>query len=492
MKKAVYLYPFLLSMLLFVSCQKQDDPVQVTDESLEIHDFIWKGMNLYYLWKPQIADLADNRFNSDQTYTDFLGSYADPATFFEHLIYNRQSVDKWSWIVDDYIALENAFSGISTSNGIEYGLVYEQGSSSDIYGYVRYILPDSDAAGKGIQRGAIFEAIDGVQLTVDNYQELLAANTYTMHFAEWNGGNPISNGITVSLNKAAYQENPVYKAQTLESNGTKIAYLMYNAFTKDFDQALNEAFGQFIADGASELVIDLRYNGGGSIQTATYLAQMITGQFTGEVFVKERWNNELQAYFEESHPEWLVNNFVDKIAANNSPINSLQLGKVYIITSGSSASASELIINGLNPYIEVITVGTTTHGKYTGSVTLYDSDNFSRSGDNLNPEHSWAIQPIVMETLNKLDENSPNGFTPTHELIDHIAQMTALGEPTEPLLSKAIELITGQSGRSTETTDLKTLTTVKAFSDSKAVKRFGNEMYIDKELPLDLPKQISF
>ena len=114
---------------------------------------------------------------------------------------------------------------------------------------------------------------------------------------------------------------------------------MYNGFYADYDSKLNEAFGTLKSQGVTDLVLDLRYNSGGSVQTATRLASMITGQFTGKVFAKQQWNAKINAYFEAENPAALFNYFTDKM--ENASINSLKLSKVYILTSKSSASASK-------------------------------------------------------------------------------------------------------------------------------------------------------
>ncbi|SDW90368.1 C-terminal processing protease CtpA/Prc, contains a PDZ domain [Lutibacter oricola] len=490
MKKIIKLYISAFILIIISCCSNKNDNFTPT-ASLEIQDFVWKGLNTYYLWKNDVPNLNDSRFSSDKEYSDYLSDYPQPEDLFESLIYNRSTTDKWSWIVDDYIDLENSFSGISTSNGMEYGLTYEANSTTDIFGYVRYVLPNTDAANKGVKRGDVFDAINGVQLTINNYKELLSLDSYTLNFADINGGNPTSNNTSANLVKSEYQENPVYIVKTIDVDGTKIGYLMYNSFTSNYDVDLNNAFAQLKNEGATELVLDLRYNGGGDIKTAVYLSQMITGQFTGELFAKERWNDEIQEWFENNEPTYLVNNFVDRIRKYNDDdelivddfISSLNLTRLYVLTSGSSASASELVINGLNPYIDVVTIGTTTFGKYTGSITLYDSDDFSKDGDNFNQNHTWAMQPIVLETLNKVGENSPSGFTPTHELIDYIDLMQPLGDKSEPLLAKAISLITGASTKSKARVSS---FEVRDFKNSNSFKPFGNEMYVDKKLPLSL------
>jgi peptidase S41-like protein len=492
MKKIGYLLSvYLLFSVAIISCSKSEGIV--APQNIEVQDFIWEGMNLYYLWKDNVPNLSDSKVDDATEYINFLSS-AEPDLFFENLIYDRTTTDKWSWIVDDYIALENLFSGISTSNGVEYGLFYETGSSTDIFGYVRYILPNTDASAKNVMRGYIFDAIDGQQLTLNNYKNLLGQDAYTMNFADLNGGNPVSNDISVDLIKSTYTENPIYITKTLDINGVKIGYLMYNGFTSNFDQQLNSAFAQLKADGATELVLDLRYNSGGSVRSATYLASMITGQFNNELLTKERWNNGLQSWFEANHPDWLINSFTDEIIKRDNndavvlqeTINSLNLTNLYVITTGSSASASELIINGLNPYINVVTIGTTTAGKYTASVTLYDSDTFGRTGDNLNPNHTWAMQPIVLEELNKLGVNDKDGFEPTIQLKENLSNLGELGNENELLLAKAISAIINDGKSSI--TESKTLD-LQLFSDSKKLTKLGNNMYVEKELPFNLVRK---
>ena len=122
---------------------------------------------------------------------------------------------------------------------------------------------------------------------------------------------------------------------------------------------------------------------------------------------------------------------------------------MFIITSPSTASASELVINSLNAYIDVNLVGTKTVGKQVGSITLYDSDNLRKSGANFNTNHNYALQPLVFEITNKDNVNFPNGIIPGTnftgiELAEDFGNLGILGEPNEPLLQRTIEyIITG-------------------------------------------------
>src|SRR5690606_11498543 len=102
--------------------------------------------------------------------------------------------------------------------------------------------------------------------------------------------NYTPNGQSVSLTKYEYAENPVYFSDVYEIETHKIGYLVYNGFYGNYDSQLNNVFGSFQAQGVTDLVLDLRYNSGGLISSASLLASMITGQFTGEIFAKQQWN----------------------------------------------------------------------------------------------------------------------------------------------------------------------------------------------------------
>ena len=167
-----------------------------------------------------------------------------------------------------------------------------------------------------------------------------------------------------------------------------------------------------------------------------------------------------------------VNNFTNQInnGAINEAINSLNLSRVYFITTYSSASASELVMNSLSSYIDVKSVGATTRGKVHGSATLYDSDNFTRNGDNLNPNHSWAMQPLVLEIVNANGSNDPNGITPTVELDEDYSNLGTLGDRSDPLIDRTVILITtGSRSSAAKSTNFRE--EVKQFSDQQTFQK---------------------
>lgn len=448
----------LLVVAVTFSCSKDDDlslPNTVDPDGsadVEVQDFMWKAMNFWYFWQANIDDLADDRFESTEEgraeYTAFLDSAEDPAAFFDSKL--QYIEDRFSFYNEDYRELTNSLAGISKSNGLEFGLVRFQ-DSEDIFGFVRYIVPNSNASTVEIQRGDLFTGVDGQTLTTSNYIDLLFGenDTYTLNMADFDNGNITPNDIEVSLTKQeGLAENPVFIAKSFTIAGENIGYIMYNQFTNEYDDDLYSAVEDLRSAGITNLVMDLRYNPGGSVNTTRLLASMIYGTNTSDLFLRKRYNDKLQEQFNDSQLEIY---FADKVNGNN--INSLGLNKVYVLTSSSSASASELLINSLEPYMDVIQIGDVTRGKNEFSTTLVDDRDNSylytpSRVNNINPDNQWAIQPLIGRNENAdgfFDFTS--GLQPDYELKEDYSNLGILGEENEPLLAKAIEVITGATGK---------------------------------------------
>ena len=436
--RCFFLNLFLFS-LLFTSCFEDNDDNGAL--ASEINDFVWKGMNAAYLYKQEIPDLDNDRFNDSEEYASYLNHYTSPENLFESLIYERDNIDKFSLIVNNYIELEQYLSGVSLSNGLNYGLVYLPNSNNEIFGYVRYVNNGSAADLANINRGDIFRSIDNIPLSIDNYSDLLSQEIYTVNFANYfnNDTEDISddiielNGINIELQKVPLIKNPVHHYSTLDYSGGKIGYLMYNQFVSNYDDYLKTIFSEFKSNSVDELILDLRYNPGGSINSAIVLASLITGQFENEIFNTEQWNNDIQNYWINNNPEYLINRFMNFQS-------SLNLSRVFILTTRSSASASELIINCLKPYINVVQIGAPTYGKYQASVTLYDSENFSNQ--NVNRSHNYALQPLVLKTLNVNGVTDYyNGINPDYEYEERAFDMGQVGDLNEPMLNFTLDII---------------------------------------------------
>ncbi len=493
MKK--YLLLFLSIGLFVTSCKKSDDDLTPPDgidpdptADVQVQDFMWKAMNFWYFWQAEVPNLADDRFpNTNEgvaAYTEFLASETDPGVFFDDML--LFSEDRFSFYSDDYKELTQAFAGISKSNGLEFGLV-RFSDNNDIFGYVRYIVPNSDAATKDIERGELFTGVDGQTLTIDNYTDLLfgASDTYTLNMADIANDVVTPNDKEVVLTKQdGLVENPVFLSKTFDINGENIGYLVYNGFTNEFDEDLNTAFGEFKAAGVTNLVLDLRYNPGGSVNSARLLSSMVYGTNTDELFLRQRWNAKIQGQLSDSQ---LEDYFADE-TSDGTALNTLNLTKVYVLATNSSASASELVINGLAPYVDVVHIGETTRGKNEFSITMVDDFDGSyiynpEREANINPDNQWAIQPLVGRNENAdgfFDYTS--GLAPDIELEEDLANLGVWGDQNEPMLARAIQEITGATGKRSFEVQMP----ADVMTDSKMFTIMKDNMILDKPLNLKI------
>ena len=275
------------------------------------------------------------------------------------------------------------------------------------------------------------------------------------------------------------QEDPIQLDTVFTLNNLKIGYLVYNGFNSDFDLELNSAFKKFKDASIDKLILDLRYNGGGSVQTATYLASMIYGPATTSVFYKSQYNNLLQQYLiSVDGATSLSENFTDKIAKTSTtqetPINSLNMTSLYVITSDNTASASELLINGLKPYMQVFSVGISTAGKYVASWTIKDWD----SNGVVNPKNPYVMQPEVVKLANSNGVSDfISGLAPDFVAKEDIANLLPFGDPNETLLKPVLNKIQGLPLASFSLKSEKM--GLKKVTDSQAERPFGKDMHIN-------------
>ena len=474
-----------LFLLLSIKCSKKDiddNEINVVSNvdsdssdsspeitlSTEINDFIWKGLNQYYYWQSDVSNLADSKATMESEYIELLNSQPDSKEFFEGLLHQD---DRFSWIEEDYDVLESQLSGTTASNGMKFQL-YVRDDGEKIIGAVTYILPDSDAFKKGLIRGDIFNSVNDIELNFDNYISLLYGEqlSYSIQLVDYNPDNDsiTPRNISITLDKEEnFQEVPVQKTSIIQHGGKKIGYVMYNKFLgsvdsnddgnvdRDFNQELVDLFIYLKSQNLDELVLDLRYNRGGSVNTCTYLASLITGQFTGTIFAKQIWNEKIMAFIEDRNSnddpsdDLNFDNYFTDVTPDGDPLPSLGLNRLYVLTSNRTASSSELLINGLTPHIDIIQIGIKTVGKNVGSITLYDyTDNDQQTK---NPKHKYAMQPIVLKIANSENFADYNyGLEPDIEYREKASNLGTIGDKTEPLLSLALNHISGSSEKKFE------------------------------------------
>jgi len=488
---------FLLVLFIaaiFTACEKDDKDPQAPREKepTAIAEFIWEGLQTYYLWTSDVPALNITK-DSDEWRKTLNAHNTDYEALFNSFLFledaNGEVVDRWSWIVDDYVKQEQAFSGVSKSFGYEYRLS-KYSNNDGVFGYVTYISPNSPASETELKRGDIFVSVDGTDLNISNYRDLLfSQDSYTLGLADLNSSGISPNDNEVSITAIEnFEENPILLTKVLNNGGKKTGYLVYNSFvgTDKFNLALNDSIGNLKSAGVTEMVIDLRYNGGGSLYTDQLLCSMLTGEHTGKLLFESKYNETLTNHYIDSYGQNALKDFfVDKIKNNKgntlASINSLNLKRLFVLTSSSSASASEQLINGLKPYVDVVLIGTTTSGKYTSSITVYD---YIDNNGTKNPNHTWAMQPIVGKVANSRgDSDFGNGFTPeyTRNEWEYLGNIKPLGDVQEPLLAAALGIIAGENVPQTLQTRTKAagIQELQELFNSKDIKPFSKELIDD-------------
>lgn len=431
-----------LVTLFASSCKKNSsvEPEPDASANREINEWVVENMRYVYYWNQTIPD--DSKLNFSQEPPEFFASLRNPA-------------DRFSWIAkaDE---LEENLAGVSTSTGITISLVPFNCTSPeicDLFANVRSVVPGSPAAQAGVERGTIFIGVNGQRMNTENYMTVLdpylKGQGFSINLATLSGNTLTPGNQSVALTATKIAEPSVQFKRVINTlSGRKVGYLFYNRFLNNRADEIFNVFQEFKAAGVNELVLDLRYNPGGGIAVAGVLAALIKQDYApDQVFVNYNYNNILNAEIPLSQRSQSFAVLFPPVSARSDDEEAfaeidakvkaanLNLSKVYILGTGSSASASELVIHNLAPYMEVIHIGEQTMGKNEGSLTIKD-ERTPRQID-------WAIQPIVVKLADKNGEGDyDTGLRPDYE-VDEFSVLPFLphGSEEDPLIAKALQLI---------------------------------------------------
>lgn len=428
------LLPVIFLSLLFVSCNKNDnddilppetDPPMVVDPLTQrVNNFICQAMESCYLWNEQIPDI-DWRYEKE------------PKKYFTKLL---SEDDPFSGITDNIKELLDGLSGIEKTFGYSLAYLWEDNSETYINAVVEYVYPNGPAAQAGITRGDLITTLDGQKITLTSMNGLIENSSVKIELSKFKDGQ-YTKPETISLTSAVIRQNPVHTSKILNIGNKKTGYLFYTNYIDDFNTSLDSLFMAFKTAGVSELILDLRYNPGGDgyaiINLCSHIAPATTVQ-NKELIIINEYNKIQEALFKE---EGIDNNyyFTDTLSSSN-----LDLKRVFILTSGQTYSASEVTIVGLQPYMDVICIGETTGGKYTGMQILQPLINVN-GVVMLDPTiWNWALFPLVSQYKNKNGQNPKGGLAPAYNVESFYLPMVELGDEKDPLIAKAIELIGGK------------------------------------------------
>ncbi|MCU0462657.1 MAG: S41 family peptidase [Bacteroidales bacterium] len=436
MKEIKYLLlSVLFSAVLLSGCKKDDivpeeEKEKASDLTLKINAFIKTVMNDVYLWYKEMPVL-DIKYETDS------------KAYFDKLLYTE---DKWSVITDDVTTLEGSLEGVETTFGysLAFGQFVNQSGTptGEYFAIVEYVYPNSPASEASLMRGDLLVKVNGAGITESNYADLFTGSTISVTKGIL-GSSGISLGSTFSMTARVMDLDPVLLCKIIEKSGHKIGYLMYLQFIAGYDDTSLKTALQYLKDNQiTDLVLDLRYNPGGQISAAQYLCSSLAPQnIVNDMkrLVTFQWNDKYQDYWTANETDAQLGVRFD----SNVPVK-LSLSKIYILTGNGSASASELTICGLEPYMNVILIGDNTYGKYTGSILFKPEDIYTNTSQYADFK-DWGIMPIVIRYANSVGvTNFTEGFEPDFQVEDELLPAAPLGDLTEPLLKKAVEDITGE------------------------------------------------
>ena len=400
-----------------------DSSQQVDDTTYYANFFAFNCMKGYYLWEQEVSDQLDNwKTGEDPIAKVRSARYKDS---------NGKEIDKWTELMEDCSSFISSVTGNGKTFGFEFVLY---ASENYVIPQVTYIYPGSPAE-KCLARGDVIRKVDGEYLTRDNYVAVLTEKLYTRPSTL---SLLLDSGKVVELQAVEMYSNPVHVVRTLQYGSRRIGYLHFTNFTDEAVKDLKETFGHFKEEGIEELVLDLRYNTGGYETTAVALGSLIAppdAVSAQSVFCRSVFNGHLSAVMENNlrfDPQY--------VDANPG------IQRLWVIVTGHSASASELLICGLIPYMPVTLVGSTTYGKFCGGYLLTTEgffDTLSKETDEIDCKAAkaatagWGLYVITSRYADCNGEtlSMPSGIPVHYEAVDNPQDGYPLGDPSESMLA---------------------------------------------------------
>ncbi len=406
MKKTLqYILLSLVIILTFSSCEKVVNPDD-DDSSENVYWFVDTLMHSWYYW-------FDQSPNIDYTL------YSDPQELMDALMVSE---DKWSFI-DETEDLTSYFE-----EGLDYGFGFYLGWDESNQLRVIISYNNTTAYKSGIRRGWILNKIDDVQaqnLTTTDFSNFFSYDQLSMEFEFI---TPEGTSKIITLSKEYYNLNAVFKVDTFNISNGITGYLSYQSFLKYSKTELDSAITILQGLNITDLIVDLRYNSGGYNSIAGHFANMLVPE-----------GNEDATFYKLKHNDIIAPYYDTTISFSSSDLN-LNLNRIFFLTNSYTASASELVINGLTPYMDVLEIGDTTSGK---PYSMYGFE-----------YKDWLAYPVCAHTINANDYGEyADGIVPNTFVIDNFAY--DWGEKNDLLIQQALNYINNGNFLEEESESLK-------------------------------------
>jgi carboxyl-terminal processing protease len=346
------LRPLLLVSLLagigLSACKKEEPvvaPSTVTAYRPDVRDSVYAYVQYAYLWNENLP--ASDVFKPQNFATP--GAVMEAVKKYSPLNTQGQPLDRWSYVTTATAYSQQQQGGQTGSFGLFLAFL----TTNDLR--VRFVLPNSPAAQQGLDRGWRVRSINGITATAENVSQInteLGKGTLELQVE-----SPAGTVSTKTIARGSYNTRMVFDRRVLDVDGKKVGYLNFFQFVNSAVPELREAIRHFQQNNVTDVVVDMRYNGGGNLRVADTLANLlIPTAANGSIFYNTVLNERLKA----QNQSYRVRKE-----------GTLNLNRFFFITTGNTASASELIINGLKPYAQTILIGEKTYGKPVGQSARY-------------------------------------------------------------------------------------------------------------------------
>lgn len=405
------LHAFVLafSSLIFSSCEK-DPPLKEPGSNETINQWTLDQMKRYYYWNDKIRSTQDYQ----QT----------PDLFFKNILYPE---DHFSTILQ---TLNSDSYGNTLTNTFGFDMVQLQNQSGPIQ-LVTQVVPYSEADLAGLQRGDSLTHMNKTLMDQINFQSLLDKSLHLPAIQIKRHDGKVFNL------PSSYISQPVVYTSKVISSSSKVGYIFISQFDFGGAYSLLEAIQNLKSKQIEELIVDLRYNPGGQVAFAAFCALLMADIKENYIFAKYRGNKNIKTIEDTFETTLLRQPDGYSFKASEVLKQGLHLKKIYILTGPNTASASEMLINGLNPYVQIIQVGTKTYGKDMASATISTPEEIHGT------ERSWHLIPMIYKIYNNAGQGDyGNGITP-QKVTDEFAflPLVPIGNSRDPLIQEALSTI---------------------------------------------------
>lgn len=416
MKKYQFIFKGLLLILfpLAVSCQSEDEPVIYQEGSAEyVNSWMYEQMKKYYLWSENIPDRTNLALDSKE--------------YFKKLV---QADDRFSYAT--HVSSPDTFpKNIRSSYGFDMAVIEHEGQ---VYGMVLFVLSDSPAERNGMKRGQLIKSVNGTVFNRQNFErlylDLAQSDQAKLVITEYSLPSGFSAAKEIEIIRGFTFSQPMLHKVIL-NHAEKTGYLSIPHFDVGLASPLLQVFQDFKNQAVTRVIIDLRYNGGGDVSSAAALSIILAPDSKPDnLFIKFKGNKN-GGLINKSFKEALEMN-EPSVSYNELRAAHPAIQEVYVLCGSRTASASEIIINNLKPFMKVITIGEKTVGK--------DVAGFAIEDNRISGQQGWVLYPVIYKLFNAADEgNYSMGITPSVVLNEiQNLEIFPLGDTREVLINRAL------------------------------------------------------